>query len=53
MASAPTPTMQAYVCAWVHAVASDVSDYASLWMLACQRHLSMGFSRHEYWSVLP
>ena len=23
------------------------------WILACQAPLSMGFSRHEYWSELP
>ena len=23
------------------------------WIVACQAHLSMGFSRQEYWSGLP
>ena len=26
---------------------------ATPWILACQAHLSMGFSRQEYWSELP
>ena len=26
---------------------------ATLWTVACQAPLSMGFSRQEYWSVLP
>ena len=25
----------------------------TLWTVACQAPLSMGFSRHEYWSELP
>ena len=32
---------------------SVVSDPATLWTLACQAPLSMGFSRQEYWSGLP
>ena len=27
--------------------------FASLWMVACQAPLSVGFSRQEYWSGLP
>ena len=27
--------------------------FATLWTVACQAPLSMGFSRQEYWSVLP
>ena len=27
--------------------------YATLWTVACQAPLSMGFSRQEYWSGLP
>ena len=27
--------------------------FANPWTLACQRPLSMGFSRQEYWSRLP
>ena len=30
-----------------------MSDSATLWAVACQAPLSMGFSRQEYWSVLP
>ena len=34
-------------------VISIVSDSATLWTIACQAPLSMGFSRQEYWSALP
>ena len=34
-------------------VMSVVSDSATLWTVAHQAPLSMGFSRQEYWSVLP
>ena len=34
-------------------VALVVSDFATLWTVACQASLSMGFSRQEYWSGLP
>ena len=27
--------------------------FVTLWTVACQAPLSMGFSRHEYWSGLP
>ena len=27
--------------------------FATPWIIACQAPLSMGFSSHEYWSVLP
>ena len=27
--------------------------FATLWNIACQASLSMGFSRQEYWSGLP
>ena len=33
-----------------HCVVSD--SCATLWTVACQAPLSMGFSRQEYWSVL-
>ena len=36
-------------CCWV---ASVVSDSATLWTIACQTPLSMGFSWQEYWSRL-
>ena len=32
---------------------SHVQLFATLWTLACQASLSMGFSRQEYWSGLP
>ena len=28
-------------------------SFATLWTVACQAPLSMGFSRQEYWSGLP
>ena len=30
-----------------------VQVFATLWTVACQAPLSMGFSRQEYWSGLP
>ena len=32
---------------------SRVQLFATLWTVACQSPLSMGFSRQEYWSGLP
>ena len=32
---------------------SHVRLFASLWIIACQVPLSMGFSRQQYWSGLP
>ena len=32
---------------------NHVQLFAALWIVACQAPLSMGFSRQEYWSVLP
>ena len=32
---------------------SQVQFFATLWTVACQAPLSMGFSRQEYWSGLP
>ena len=32
---------------------SHVQLSATLWTIACQVPLSMGFSRQEYWSGLP
>ena len=42
-------------CALVHvcSVTSIISDYATLWTVANQASLCMGFSRQEYWSGLP
>ena len=39
------------VCVCV--VTSVVSGSETLWTVACQAPLSMGFSRQEYWSGLP
>ena len=36
----------------VTSVTSVVPDSATLWTVACQAPLSMGFSRQEYWSGL-
>ena len=43
------------MCARVRAcsVASVVPDSATLWTIACQAPLFVGFSRQEYWSGLP
>ena len=32
---------------------SDVRLFATLWTVACQAPLPMGFSKQEYWSGLP
>ena len=32
---------------------SHVQLFAALWTIACRASLSVGFSRQEYWSVLP
>ena len=32
---------------------SCVQRFATLWTIACQVPLSVGFSRQEYWSMLP
>ena len=32
---------------------SHVQLFATLWTVACQSLLSMGFSKQEYWSELP
>ena len=43
-----------YVCMCVYVcVLSHVQLYATLWTVAHQDLLSMGFSRQEYWSGLP
>ena len=34
-------------------LASVVSDFVTLWTVAWQASLSMGFSTQEYWSGLP
>ena len=32
---------------------SHIQHFVTLWTIACQAPLSMGFSRQEYWSGLP
>ena len=32
---------------------SHVQFFATLWTVACQAPLSMGFSKQEYWNGLP
>ena len=62
----PAPVPRARICAWAsctviihHLFAcmlscfSHVRLFATLWTIACQAALSMGFSRQEYWSGLP
>ena len=34
-------------------VTKSCPTLATLWTVACQAPLSMGFSRQDYWSVLP
>ena len=34
-------------------VLGHIRLFATLWNVACQAPLSMGFSRQEYWSGLP
>ena len=42
-----------FVLACVLSHISCVQLCATLWTVACQAPLSMGFSRQEYWSRLP
>ena len=39
-----------YMCMLIHSV---VPDSATLWIVAHQDPLSLGFSRQEYWNGLP
>ena len=41
------------MCACMLSCFSHVHLFATLWTVACQAPLSMGFSKQEYWSVLP
>ena len=41
------------VCTYVLSCFSRVRLFATLWTVACQAPLSMGFPRQEYWSGLP
>ena len=40
------------LCAWVLSHFSRVLLFVTLWTVACQAPLSMGFSRQEYWNGL-
>ena len=45
-----------YIYLYMHACVHGFSRvwlFATLWTVACQAPLSMGFSRQEYWSGLP
>ena len=39
------------MCVCIHSIVSD--SLRPPWTVACPAPLSMGFSRHEYWSGLP
>ena len=41
------------MCVFMLSHFSCVQLFATLWTIACQAPLSMGFSRQEYWSGLP
>ena len=40
-------------CVYVLGHFSCIQLFATLWTIACQTPLSMGFARQEYWSGLP
>ena len=42
-----------HICMCMLSCFSHVQLFATLWTIACQAPLSMGFSRQEYWSGLP
>ena len=50
-ASSPASNLHLPVC--LLSRFSRVCLFATLWTVACQAPLSVGFSRQEYWSVLP
>ena len=47
------PFLLTFAVSFVCYLLSDVQLFATLWTVACQAHLSMGFSRPKYWSGLP
>ena len=49
----PFPVVIKAVCACVLSRFSCVLLFATLWTVACQAPLSIGFSMQEYWSGLP
>ena len=42
-----------YMCVFVLSCCIHVQLFVTLWTVACQAPLSMGFSRQEYWNGLP
>ena len=40
-------------CVCVPSCSVVLDSFVTLWTIACQAPVSMGFSSHEYWSVLP
>ena len=48
-----TPLRKAMTNLQVKVSLSCVQFFVTLWTVACQTSLSMGFSRQEYWSGLP
>ena len=42
-----------HVCLCVPSLFSCIRLFATLWTVACQALLSMGFPRQEYWNGLP
>ena len=53
--SNPLDTSVSYLCSHARVLSrfSRVQLISTLWTVACQAPLSMGFSRQEYWSGLP
>ena len=47
------PTVYKFVCACMLSCFSPIRLFATLWTVAHQALLSMGFPRQEYWSGLP
>ena len=41
------------VCCTAISLFSCIQSFVTLWTVALQALLSMGFSRHKYWSGLP
>ena len=44
---------QKYLCTWMRARSLQLCLFATLWGVAHEAPLSMGFSRQEYWSEFP
>ena len=40
------------VLGWIHECSVLFDSFVTLWTIACQASLSMGFSRQEYWNWL-